>query len=389
MGARDDLDGWYVLAHSLGTILAYNGLTETGQALPNYLSQEQWAGLPAELKRDDGIKTREDLDAMMPSRPPWLDAGDAINRPLLFRNLRGFLTYGSPLDKFAGLWPRIVATAVDRTDGRPTFPRCEWVNLAAPTDPVAGTLDAFPAKEETDRFYDAIPPVQNFRAPWTWWLGMSHILYFQGFERHRASNPGSVQKLGVADWLAGGELKLEDADPGGFRRGLAFVVYVLMVLGLWLLAAGLATALVTAADFALGQKLSIDLSGVGFRRIAGTVAGAALALILMIGLLRWARESGLNQRLAIADNKSDKVVGTLRRQKWAAILLGVPLMLLVLAAIAADLFMVEDAESVIPERIRYLAGWWTLIVAGIGTAIAAWTQALINHQDSRLGAAGA
>ena len=109
----------------------------------------------------------------------------------------------------------------------------------------------------------------------------------------------------------------------------------------------------------------------------------------MIGLLRWARESGLNQRLAIADNKSDKVVGALRRQKWAAILLGVPLMLLVLAAIAADLFMVEDAESVIPERIRYLAGWWTLIVAGIGTAIAAWTQALINHQDSRLGASGA
>ena len=35
----------------------------------------------------------------------------------LFANLRGFLTYGSPLDKFSGLWPRIVATATDRTDG--------------------------------------------------------------------------------------------------------------------------------------------------------------------------------------------------------------------------------------------------------------------------------
>jgi hypothetical protein len=165
MGAREDLNGWYVLAHSLGTILAYNGLTETGHALPNYLSKGQWDALPPELKRDDGIRTRQDLHAMMPSRPPWLGAKDAINRPLLFRNLRGFLTYGSPLDKFAGLWPRIVATAVDRTDGKPTFAKCQWVNLAAPTDPVAGWLDGFPAQEEADRFYGAIPPVQNFRAP--------------------------------------------------------------------------------------------------------------------------------------------------------------------------------------------------------------------------------
>jgi hypothetical protein len=169
------------------------------------------------------------------------------------------------------------------------------------------------------------------------------------------------------------------------------------VLSLWLAASGFAHAVVTAADFLLAQKLTIDLSGVGFVRIAGTVGGAALALILMIGVLRWARESGLNQRLATADGKSDKVIGALRRQKCAAILLGIPLILAVLAALSVDLFVtqafppddsrwVQNFPGEELGRIRDWAGWWTLIVAGIGTGLAAWAQAIINHKDHRVAA---
>jgi len=32
-------DRWYVLGHSLGTVVAWNGLMETAHCLPNYLSK--------------------------------------------------------------------------------------------------------------------------------------------------------------------------------------------------------------------------------------------------------------------------------------------------------------------------------------------------------------
>ena len=38
-------DRWYVVAHSLGTVVALNGLMETDHALPNYLSRETWDSL--------------------------------------------------------------------------------------------------------------------------------------------------------------------------------------------------------------------------------------------------------------------------------------------------------------------------------------------------------
>jgi hypothetical protein len=39
-------DRWYILAHSLGSIVAWNGVMETERALPNYLDRERW-GLQA------------------------------------------------------------------------------------------------------------------------------------------------------------------------------------------------------------------------------------------------------------------------------------------------------------------------------------------------------
>jgi hypothetical protein len=33
--AQSDIDRWYVLAHSLGTVVAFNALTETEHSLPN------------------------------------------------------------------------------------------------------------------------------------------------------------------------------------------------------------------------------------------------------------------------------------------------------------------------------------------------------------------
>ncbi len=35
-------DRWYVLAHSLGSLVAFNGLMETAYTWPGYLDEEQW-----------------------------------------------------------------------------------------------------------------------------------------------------------------------------------------------------------------------------------------------------------------------------------------------------------------------------------------------------------
>ena len=65
----DKLDGYYIIAHSLGTVVAFNGLMETALALPNYLSREEWMAVPAKLKQQT-VKAAP--KAQMPTRRPWL-----------------------------------------------------------------------------------------------------------------------------------------------------------------------------------------------------------------------------------------------------------------------------------------------------------------------------
>ena len=139
--AGEGYDRWYVLAHSQGTVLAFNGLMETADSLPNYLDRAQWdsarqndfAGTAPPLTDDEAKK-------MMPRRPAWLDPSDTIDRGALFEKLHGFMTYGSPLDKFAALWPAIVPMNGDESVFRPDF---EWINVHDPTDPVADALEYF------------------------------------------------------------------------------------------------------------------------------------------------------------------------------------------------------------------------------------------------------
>ncbi len=237
------LDGWFVLAHSLGTVLAYNGLTEIGHALPNYLPEDQWRRVAGRLKRDAGCALRGDLHAMMPARPDWLQKEDVINRPLLFAKLKGILTYGSPLDKFAALWPRIVATATDRTDNTPPFPQaCRWINLAAPHDPVAGMLRHFEAGEGTP-LSNAIPEVENKATPWNLAYVLAHILYFAGAERCNQS-PAAIQKRNVVKWLFGDQSSNIPSHllPWPVRLLLIGLVYIILVLLLWLITSVFVTA---------------------------------------------------------------------------------------------------------------------------------------------------
>ena len=134
-------DRWYVMAHSLGSVVAVNGLMEPDYLLPNYLQQEHWDRLDGRFKT---VWSDPDTKDMRPRRPTWLKPQDAMAREELFRNLGGLVTYGCPLHLFVDLWSHIVL--VNR---RSDFPKgCEWINLYSPFDPVSGELRAFTQANE-------------------------------------------------------------------------------------------------------------------------------------------------------------------------------------------------------------------------------------------------
>ena len=62
---------------------------------------------------------------IMPRRPGWVATDEIAYRSRIFRRFRGCLTYGSPLEKFAGLWPALVPINRERIF-RPNIP---WLNI--------------------------------------------------------------------------------------------------------------------------------------------------------------------------------------------------------------------------------------------------------------------
>jgi hypothetical protein len=211
-------DRWYLFAHSQGTVVAYNGLTEIEQALPNYLSRELWDEIKrlANLKLTDpdyekyvklASSSAESVPGlpslMMPPRPAWLEPHEIIDRRELFARLRGFLTYGSPLDKFAILWPAIVPLNRDEK----VFENFEWINIYDPTDPVADYIKHFQPECErennpgnSDELKTYLKP-RNIAYKADSWHLLSHINYLTF--KPRRSQP-LVSK--VASWLLHGDI---------------------------------------------------------------------------------------------------------------------------------------------------------------------------------------
>jgi len=190
--ATRDYDRWYIFAHSLGTVVAQNGLNETALCLPNYLDPETWEkanqmGLAKKTRKDSGAKNK----VMMPRRPVGLDPRDSIDRSKLFAGLRGVVTYGSPLDKFSALWPWIVGVNQDEV-----FRDCVWINIYDPTDPVSGALEDFgkPPKKTTNGLTALGPTNISVKASPV--LLLSHIRYF-------TYSKDGENKLAVqtGDWL--------------------------------------------------------------------------------------------------------------------------------------------------------------------------------------------
>jgi hypothetical protein len=193
-----DYDRWYVLAHSLGSVVAFNGLMENCHAFPNYLDQRRWEKL---LSRGIGglVANAGATEKMHPARPVWLEPGHVVFRDKLFENFSGLLTYGCPLDKFAGIWSDRVPINVRE----PAFAKdAEWINVYDPTDPVSAALDAFrvPSGATTGAGSRKTLEPQNHAYRAHWLLLLSHIRYMT----LRSPRKGPSLADATALWLLDG-----------------------------------------------------------------------------------------------------------------------------------------------------------------------------------------
>ncbi len=220
-------DRWYVLSHSLGTLVAFNGLMETDLALPNYLNQQlwdKWQNFSQKKAKQEEQLTSEQIDNMVPSRPAWLNPNDIVDRSHLFRNLKGFLTYGSPLSKFAVFWPAIVPINKDTEVFSPEF---EWINIYDPSDPVADQTKYFQFKTGVDRKQ---PREIAYKAESLHLVSHGEYLTYNQKRKHPLAK-------NVADWLLSGDKFKAAPTSAGWpvpNSSLA-QVYVFIRVLIWLL----------------------------------------------------------------------------------------------------------------------------------------------------------
>jgi hypothetical protein len=202
--AMQNYDRWYILAHSQGTIVAWNGLMETAETLPNYLDRACWESLVGNPLRGTSA-TPINIDAMMPNRPVWIDDRGIIDRDVLFQRFGGVLTYGSPLERFCALWS--VMVPINRHEDSYWQP-AEWVNVYDPTDPVGtwiGDFDPLPAPPARPHHTKLKP--HNFPCRSSPILLLSHICYLTAsrLSSFRLVNDRAHLLVNlVADWLVHG-----------------------------------------------------------------------------------------------------------------------------------------------------------------------------------------
>jgi len=292
--ALGDYNRWYVFSHSLGSVVAFNGLMEPGHSLANYIDVERWQKCretPNLIQRLPDSSTT-DVAKMMPARPAWLDDAEAVDRRVLFSKFRGLLTYGSPLDKFAVLFPATVPLNRDQA----VFPQeAEWVNIYEPTDPVGGSLDFF------GPFLDAVQsPGRTAIAPENHSIRcypvalLSHIRYFGLASSGSAALADAIQK-----WIIRGETFNRSLVRAGART-LTSAQSSFRLLFRW--AQMLIFALATVALFVLAIRVSApqlsltavpllldDLAGLlplpWYVSDGIVIVGVAAAIVAVLGLI--------------------------------------------------------------------------------------------------------
>jgi hypothetical protein len=302
--AERGYDRWYLLAHSQGSVLAFNAIQETEWCLPNHLQLAQaerlrqtplWTHAPFV----PALSEKPSLERMMPRRPVWLTPDDGISREHLFERFRGLLTYGSPLDKFATLWPRIVSLNKQRN----VFPvGADWVNLWDVADPIGACLSAFsdpvtawPDKGPTNIYVRANPLFLY-----------SHICYLrpEKADAQRDTNAILEEVLPVSSVPGGLQQAFMSIPDGGkldslrrnFARVQALLLMTALALGAGLLAymaKGLVVELLKSLPTWASrpfESVATYLTTASYGDAVELVIYLAIAIVLGCGLYRGARE---------------------------------------------------------------------------------------------------
>ena len=279
---RGELDGFYVIAHSLGTVVAFNGIMESGLSLPHHLSEEEWLHLPSGLK---GSVRRALPEWLASGRPPWLDGGeswhdkevrdrDLIVRSQLLAGMRGFLTLGSPLDKFAALWPEIVLINEEEPDHR-----VQWINVADVQDIVGGKINFIrPAESSGSVGGLELKKENNFR--WSDQLhpGTAHTSYWKS-KKTKQSKPRLVN--GVIDWLEGGEF----TPPLSARPNwVSWIIFAFISITAFVVLLFALASMLWGATTLLGGMAGIDVAGMLVHLTGLSHDGNTLSILRIIAL---------------------------------------------------------------------------------------------------------
>lgn len=292
---RGEIHGFYVFAHSLGTVVAFNGLMETGVALPNCLTEEEWVQLPAGLKSTSEQALPPSLSA---GRPSWLDGGaagqggqvrprDQIDRRRLLAGMRGFLTMGSPLDKFAALWPEIVL--INKED-----PGCQvpWINVADVQDIVGGKIDLIKPCPDSDSV-SGLKLIHNFRWSDQLLLGTAHTNYW------RAKNKPTRLIDRVVSWLEGEPFQEPEPARPRWLSWFIYAVSVVLIFGALLLVLAWLMSVATATNTSLAGPNAPGIGNILYSSItatpeSGVILANALSLlakgsgvIIVFSTVRW------------------------------------------------------------------------------------------------------
>lgn len=117
----DPIQELYILAHSLGTVIAFNVLMETAGTIAGYIDDRD---LIAKLQQKGFINAQGNAD-----------------RGKFLSKIAAVFTLGSPLDKFAAIWPRVIPVNLsDPKNGQKPIP---WINVHDILDVVGANLNHF------------------------------------------------------------------------------------------------------------------------------------------------------------------------------------------------------------------------------------------------------
>jgi hypothetical protein len=267
-------DRWYVLAHSLGSVVAFNGLMEPGYVFPNYLDEARWRTLkdkgfagPRDPKRP-AVHIPPKGAVVTPRRPPWLAGDDVAYRSKMFEKMGGLLTYGCPLGKFADIWPALVPYCAE-----PAFqPGAVWINAFDPIDPVSGLLRNMDlAGSPGAGGLLCAPPRRNIGYASTKVILQAHVEYLAP-KKDRADLVGLI-----AGWLVRNDPNVvdpkansrvyADSDRRVGRRNVLLVLEWVLVYGL----TACATFGAAAAIWIFALKKTLTLQGAGWVFLAAVI----------------------------------------------------------------------------------------------------------------------